>query len=265
LAKNADSTQLKLGCVMFLGGISMWRYGKSAAVLCCIGIFVGLMLPETSSAGQSGWSAQRQSRFADWRQAHPDIESRVEDMKGKTDALVSQFFDEKKRVVENRKASLLKHSHALSQSQKKQVRSLIERAQALSKAKNWPQASTVLAEVLNIDAADAEANYEMGVCLREQGDLAGAAAYMVRAMMFPDTSQATGGPYFKAMVALQTLPAPPEPDVSDPPAIFRVEGAPAEVWDSPEAPVMTIVPAGSYTMGSPTTEMNHQPPKPHIA
>jgi len=41
---------------------------------------------------------------------------------------------------------------------------------------------------------------------------------------------------------------------NQPYAIWRIEGAIGEVWDMPETPQMTIVPAGSYVMGSPASE-----------
>ncbi len=42
-------------------------------------------------------------------------------------------------------------------------------------------------------------------------------------------------------------------------AILRVDGAPAQIWDLPEAPKLAVVPAGSFLMGSPVTESGRFP------
>jgi formylglycine-generating enzyme len=47
--------------------------------------------------------------------------------------------------------------------------------------------------------------------------------------------------------------------VTAPPVVFRVKPAPAALWDWPQAPRMTIVPAGEFSMGSPDTEFGRQP------
>lgn len=39
--------------------------------------------------------------------------------------------------------------------------------------------------------------------------------------------------------------------IEDVAVIWRVEGAPAELWDAPEAPEMVIIPAGEFSMGTP--------------
>jgi formylglycine-generating enzyme required for sulfatase activity len=54
--------------------------------------------------------------------------------------------------------------------------------------------------------------------------------------------------------ALVAAAGAPVTDVSAPPAARRVPGAITEIWDNPVAPQMMVVPAGSYTMGSPPSE-----------
>jgi formylglycine-generating enzyme required for sulfatase activity len=40
----------------------------------------------------------------------------------------------------------------------------------------------------------------------------------------------------------------------DPPVIYRIIGAPANLWDVALAPRLTVIPAGEFTMGSPASE-----------
>ena len=63
----------------------------------------------------------------------------------------------------------------------------------------------------------------------------------------------------RAMMVLQSMPLPPDPKADAPSVLFRVANAPAEVWDAPEAPVMTIIPGGEFTMGSLESEPNRGP------
>ncbi len=50
------------------------------------------------------------------------------------------------------------------------------------------------------------------------------------------------------------VPPPADAALQAPPVIWQVSGAPAQIWDAPEAPKLTVVPAGEYTMGSPASE-----------
>lgn len=54
--------------------------------------------------------------------------------------------------------------------------------------------------------------------------------------------------------ALVAAAGPPTSDIHAPPVIHRVSGAIGEIWDDPAAPQMVVIPAGSYTMGSPPSE-----------
>jgi formylglycine-generating enzyme required for sulfatase activity len=60
----------------------------------------------------------------------------------------------------------------------------------------------------------------------------------------------------RAQAALRELPAPPDPEVAAPPAIFAPTGEPVTFRDCPQCPDMVTIPAGSFTMGSPANEAN---------
>jgi formylglycine-generating enzyme required for sulfatase activity len=57
----------------------------------------------------------------------------------------------------------------------------------------------------------------------------------------------------KTAALIKTQP-PLSTDIAAPPAIWQVPGARVEIWDAPEAPKLTVIPAGEYTMGSPASE-----------
>jgi formylglycine-generating enzyme required for sulfatase activity len=69
----------------------------------------------------------------------------------------------------------------------------------------------------------------------------------------PDVAAQLAGLKTKT-AALVAAAGTPTTDISAPPAIRRVPGAITELWDDPVAPELVIVPAGSYTMGSPASE-----------
>jgi len=50
-----------------------------------------------------------------------------------------------------------------------------------------------------------------------------------------------------------------DPAAVDKPALsWKTSDKPVELWDGADLPQMVVVPAGEYSMGSPTTEYNHQ-------
>lgn len=46
--------------------------------------------------------------------------------------------------------------------------------------------------------------------------------------------------------------------IDEPPMVWRVPNSLTEIWDTPDAPVMIVVPAGEFTMGSRTSEARSQ-------
>ena len=63
----------------------------------------------------------------------------------------------------------------------------------------------------------------------------------------------------KAKTAALLAAAPPmDPAVDKPPLSWKATDKPEELWDGADLPEMIVVPAGEYSMGSPTTEYNHQ-------
>ena len=59
--------------------------------------------------------------------------------------------------------------------------------------------------------------------------------------------------------ALVAAAGKPTTDIHAPPVIRRVPGAITEIWDDAVATPMVVIPAGSYTMGSPPTEELRHP------
>jgi formylglycine-generating enzyme required for sulfatase activity len=54
--------------------------------------------------------------------------------------------------------------------------------------------------------------------------------------------------------ALVAAAGAPVTDIAAPPVVRRVPGAITEIWDDPVAPALVVVPAGSFTIGSPASE-----------
>jgi formylglycine-generating enzyme required for sulfatase activity len=206
---------------------------------------------------QTDWLKQRHTEFDQWRAANPDLAKAVATLKAKTAELVAQHAADRKAHADADHTALVARSSALSPEQRAKVTDLGQQAKDLSKAGNCGAAVPLYKTIVEMDPANDDANVGLANCLRQQGDLTGAAASYAAAASFPDFS-APGNSYFAAMLALQNLPAPPDERLAEPPAIFRVPGAPAELWDAPFAPRMVIIPGGEFTMGSPVTEHNHQ-------
>jgi len=207
---------------------------------------------------QGAWRAQRGVRFAQWQSSHSGVTAHVADFKSKTAALVASHKAAVQAQAQEQRAARLAKSRALTAGERKHVQDLMQKAAYLTKSGDMVAAASILRQVLDLDPANGDANFALGDCFQRQGNLVDAAEYFSRAATLPDDSLDTVNGYFNAMLVLQNLPPPRDPNIDDPPVIFRVPDAPAEVWDAPDAPVMTIIPAGEYTMGSPQTEQNHQ-------
>ena len=204
------------------------------------------------------WLSQREARFAEWQERHPRITEKIVDLKVKTNALVGEYKVREQGIKEAQRADSLAQSRSLTKEQRGKVQDLMQKASDLAKSRAWDASASLFRQVLAFDPANGNANFGLGDCLRRQGKLVEAVDYLSRAATFPDDSLDTVNGYLNSMLALQTLPSPRDPRIEAPPVIFRVSGAPVEIWDMPESPVMTIIPAGEYTIGSPPTEENHQ-------
>src|SRR5665213_2092753 len=200
---------------------------------------------------QSDWLKARQAEYATWQAAHPNVEAQIADLKAKTAALVDAY---KARPRPPRYADLTARSNAASPADKQTALKAFAVGFTLWQSGDFPSAEAAFKQGLDLDPTNGMANFYYGDCLHRRGDKANAADYMARAVFFGGQSPEA----FKAQAALASLPAPADPDASLPPAIFRVSADVTEIWDSPEAPKMVVIPAGAYTMGSPASEPNRQ-------
>jgi len=213
-----------------------------------------MLASPVQAGGTPGWLETRQAQFEDWQAGNPDAEERIADLKEQT---AEQLADYRQREAAGEKARhehMREHWQALTPSQKSRVKALVEQALRQAKEGNCGDAVNLFGQALAIDPASVEANTGMGKCLRSDGNPVRAATYLTRAIDSPADDVPSRLAKLGAMMALQPLPPPAGPKLGDPPAIFRVENAPRQVWDAPEAPVMVIIPAGEYTMGAPADE-----------
>jgi formylglycine-generating enzyme required for sulfatase activity len=200
------------------------------------------------------WEAERRRRFDAWRAAHPGLDSQVQTLKAETARLASERARERAGRWARTCAAAADKSAALSEGEQARVLDLQRQAEAHAGGGDGAGAVGLYEQVLRIDPANVDANHALGELLRQAGDLAGASQRFCMAAAFPKVGSDNG--YFRSMMALQRLPAPPDPALAEPTVIFRVDGAPAEIWDAPAAPVMTVIPGGEFTMGSLETEAN---------
>jgi formylglycine-generating enzyme required for sulfatase activity len=212
-----------------------------------------------ASAGQAQqtntWTQQRQSRYAQWTAANADVERQVEALKVATAALVEQRRQDRRTTDETARAALVAKVKALSPAERQQAQELTASGAAKAKAGDCSAAVAMFEQALMINPAQARALNGIGDCLRAQGKLGEAAAYLTRTENLPPLDKDIEVAQLNAMVGIQKLPPPRDELVSAPPIILRVAGAPKELWDRPESPVITIIPAGEFTMGSPPDEL----------
>ena len=221
------------------------RIGVIAAALCCAAAFAGAAQADP----QADWLKARQAEFATWQAAHPDVEAQVAYLKVKTAAMVEAY---RNRPRPPRYADLISRAAAASPEDKQAARNAFHAGLALWKSGDFPSAEAAFKLGLDLEPTNGMADFYYGDCLQRRGDAAGAGDYMARAMFFGGQSPEA----FKAQAALASLPAPADPDISLPPAIFKVSADITEIWDAPDAPKMVVIPAGAYTMGSPASEQS---------
>ena len=207
----------------------------------------------------SAWLEERRTRFEAWQREHPDLEARVAVLKERTAALAEERREESECRAARQLAAQVERSRSLPGSERERIEALRAKALERWEAGERAEAAEDFERILAMDAVDAVALVHCAELQHEQGDLEGAAERYSRAAAIQGRNDEEELPRLRALLALQSLPPPRDPRVDEPPLIFRVEDAPAELWDAPEAPPLTIVPGGEYSMGSPTTEVNHQP------
>jgi formylglycine-generating enzyme required for sulfatase activity len=203
------------------------------------------------------WRSERAGRFEAWRAANPDIGKRLADLKAETARLAALRKAERRGAWARMCAELVERSEKLGEAERAQVAEQARQASERARASDWQGAAALYEKILDVDPANGDANFGLGEALHKQGDLAGAAYRYSIAATFPQIG--SNNSYFRPMMVMQALPVPPDPVLAEPTRLFRVQGAPAEVWDTALAPVMTVIPGGEYTMGSFDTEANHTP------
>jgi formylglycine-generating enzyme required for sulfatase activity len=235
----------------------MALFGFSPACRNLLRLSVAATLIATGAQAQrpNKWTHQRQSRFAQWTVVNADVERRVDALKTATAALVERRRQTRQTDGEAARAALAAKVGSLSPAERQRGQELTASGAAQAKAGDCPAAIATFEQALAINPALARALNGIGECLRAQGKVAEAAAYLTRTENLPPLDKDIEAAQLNAMVGLQKLPPPPDELVGAPPVILRVPDAPREVWDMPDAPVMTIIPAGEFTMGSPPDEL----------
>lgn len=193
-----------------------------------------------------------QTEFTLWQAAHPDVKARVAQLKLQTAALIREAGALPKIDKAARYRDLAERSRELSPEQRERARQLFEEGVALWRSQDFVGAKQRLVEGLAIDQASGVGNFYLGDVLDREGDKVGAAVAMDRARsLAPDTAEGR-----KAAAALPGLPAvaEEEPNLDRAPVIWRVPAAIDEIWDAAYAPRLMVIPAGEYTMGSPSSE-----------
>ncbi len=207
-----------------------------------------------TSVTQDEWDTLRAERFKAWRADHSDIDARLGWAKAETAALAARRGAERAGRWAAMCAEYATRSARLSDAETARAGQRVREAGELARASDWKGAGGLYAAVLETDPANVDAHFGLAQALRAQDDLAGAALHMSLAASFPKPGAGHG--YFNCMMAMQRLPVPEDPALREPPVIFRLDGAPGELWDAPTAPVMTVIPGGEYTMGSFEGEAN---------
>jgi formylglycine-generating enzyme required for sulfatase activity len=211
----------------------------------------------TASSRVGDWERDRQAEFATWRSARPDLEAQLQRLVEDTAQLAAHRAHERDGAWARICDAARERSSHISNQQRAEIVELQLEAERILRGGDRNAAIVAYEKILETDPANVDANYGLGECLRQAGDLASASWRLRLAASFPHVGSDNG--YFKSMMVLQTLPAPGDPDLAQPPVIFRVEAAPQELWDAPYAPVMVVTPGGEFTMGSFETEANRGP------
>lgn len=205
------------------------------------------------------WLAARQIAFDQWQRKNDGLDARLATLAERSrDAIGAYRAQEAHWQAEQRRAFEVR-SAALSEAARNAVNAALASAHALTAQGEHQQALTALRSALATDPANAAIRFPYARALQATGQGEAAAEQYLLAVDLAGTSKERGRDLLLAMVALQSLPPPIDPRSDRPSVSFAIDGMPDEIWDGAQCPMMKIIPAGEFTMGSPSEEVNHQP------
>lgn len=198
------------------------------------------------------WLHAREVEHAAWLKDHgaPDIAA----IKRETNALIASRAANDAAAQAAREARWLDASRALSADQRTRIAADRAKGDELLKSGDCAGAQVLFQKVLDVDHLDLAARSGLGQCLARQGKGAEAARAFTDVITLPLVDDGALMTRTMAMLAMQQLPPPADPRIGEPSVVFATGKRPVELWDAPYAPVMTVVPAGEFTMGSPEGE-----------
>lgn len=203
------------------------------------------------------WLAERQAEYAQWQAAHGD--AGIGELKSRTNAAIAAHDAAATKQREAAEAKWLGQSKALDDAARADLKAKVDRASALLQDGKCDDALALFREVLAVEHLNHAARFGVGRCLIAQGKPADAAGELTAVITLPLANPDMRMSQTMAMLAMQQLPPPTDPRISEPSVTFGAQEKPSEVWDAPFAPVMTVVPAGEFTMGSPEGEVFRLP------
>ena len=205
------------------------------------------------------WLAQREAEFAQWQRDHGDNDARVAELMRATQAAMADHDAQTAKAREAREAQWLAQSSALDQASRAALKAKVDEASALLQNGDCAQAERLFREILATEHLNHAARFGLGRCLGQEGKAAEAASELTQVITLPLADPQQRMSKTMAMLFMQQLPPPADPRIDEPSVVFGAQDKPAEVWDAPFAPVMTVVPAGEFTMGSPAGEQFRLP------
>jgi formylglycine-generating enzyme len=206
---------------------------------------------------QGSWLSQREGQYVQWRASGsaPDIAL----IKAKTAELIARHDADEAAKREAQESEWLAQSRGLSEDERAAIAEKLDRAGSLLKADDCAGAEALYREILAAEHLNLAARSGLGQCLAKQGRGAEAARAFTDVITLPLVDDSGLMTRTMAMVGMQNLPPPVDPRIAEPSVVFSATKAAREVWDAPFAPVMTVIPAGEFTMGSPEGEQFRLP------
>ena len=175
-------------------------------------------------------------------------------LKARTAELIAKHDAEVSARRGAQEAQWLAQSRGLSEADRKAIAAKLESAGGLLKADKCAEAEALYREILAAEHLNLAARSGLGQCLARQGKGSEAARAFTDVITLPLADEGARMVRTMGMVGMQQLPPPADPRITEPSVVFAAEDKPTEFRDAPYAPVMTVVPAGEFTMGSPEGE-----------